>query len=114
MYAPSQGFYPASATLHSYFREKQRQLRPSVDELPDCGTKERELLADLHQSRPPRQPTDHRCSDPAVDSFFSYNACCDNVCCYRLRFWVMLLIQSVTELNTSAQFGQFGLRDPAM
>ncbi|KAK6743495.1 hypothetical protein RB195_010640 [Necator americanus] len=29
------------------------------------------------------------CADPAEDNFFSYNACCDNVCCYRLRFWVI-------------------------
>ncbi|CAJ0599064.1 unnamed protein product [Cylicocyclus nassatus] len=29
------------------------------------------------------------CADPATDSWFSYNACCDNACCYRLRFWVI-------------------------
>uniref|UniRef100_A0A7I4Z5K8 Uncharacterized protein n=1 Tax=Haemonchus contortus TaxID=6289 RepID=A0A7I4Z5K8_HAECO len=29
------------------------------------------------------------CADPASDSYFSYHACCDNACCYRLRFWVI-------------------------
>ncbi|KAJ1362477.1 hypothetical protein KIN20_022029 [Parelaphostrongylus tenuis] len=29
------------------------------------------------------------CFDPAEDNFFSYNACCENECCYRLRFWVI-------------------------
>uniref|UniRef100_A0A1I7XIZ2 CX domain-containing protein n=1 Tax=Heterorhabditis bacteriophora TaxID=37862 RepID=A0A1I7XIZ2_HETBA len=30
-----------------------------------------------------------KCANPAVDNFFSYNSCCDNSCCYRLRFWVI-------------------------
>ncbi|CAP28711.1 Protein CBG09078 [Caenorhabditis briggsae] len=23
-----------------------------------------------------------------MDTFFSYGTCCDNECCYRLRYWV--------------------------
>ncbi|PIC42151.1 hypothetical protein B9Z55_009317 [Caenorhabditis nigoni] len=28
------------------------------------------------------------CADPEMDTFFSYGTCCDNECCYRLRYWV--------------------------
>uniref|UniRef100_A0A8R1DGE4 Uncharacterized protein n=1 Tax=Caenorhabditis japonica TaxID=281687 RepID=A0A8R1DGE4_CAEJA len=28
------------------------------------------------------------CADPETDTFFSYGTCCDNECCFRLRYWV--------------------------
>ncbi|VDM52067.1 unnamed protein product [Angiostrongylus costaricensis] len=33
--------------------------------------------------------SNHPCVDSTDDNFFSYNACCENECCNRLRFWVI-------------------------